>query len=143
MPYKCTVCNKIYPEGSDELKNLIKRGSCECGKIFLLYIREERKPLPREPARIEPRKTYETPKPKVEPSKKETDIEWLDREFAHVSNNFKKPIHLDIETIKRIEEGKFEVDIGSLMSGKPLVVKVGKGTYYIDLPHAMSQKGIK
>lgn len=81
----------------------------------------------------------ETIKELKERTIKESDIEWLDREFGDKLAK-KGIIHLDVENMIRLEEGKFKLDIASLMSGKPVVVRAEEGVYYIDIPYAMKPK---
>src|SRR3989338_2325656 len=57
MPYKCNVCGKLYTESSLELKDVMLRGSCSCGKRFLMYIRRD--------LRQKPVKFGETPEEKI------------------------------------------------------------------------------
>lgn len=102
---------------------------CTCGARVFLYLRkkegEERKKI------VEKLKKKEI---------SETDLKWLDKEFGDKLEQEKKTIHLDVETLERLEEGKFKLDIGSLMKGKPVVIKAREGVYYIDLPYAMKEK---
>jgi len=164
MPYKCTVCGKIYREGSDELKEILYKGGCSCGKKFLMYVRSIRdeadakegvKPspessepeeeaddpladLPKAEEGAEPsvaeRKTVQPPDTE---DTKEAHLEWLRREFVRM-RNVDQPLYLGIETIRVIEEGKYQIDVPSLMAGKPLIVKTDEGVYYIDVPYAMT-----
>lgn len=71
---------------------------------------------------------------------RESDIEWLDREFSDKLARDTGTIHLDVENLIRLGEGKFRLDIASLMSGKPIVVKAKEGVYYIDIPYSMKPK---
>lgn len=74
--------------------------------------------------------------------KSSSDLDWLDNEFTDKKRG-DKHIYFDIETVQRIEEGEFELDVGSLMSGKPYVVKAEEGVYYIHVPSAMKKKDEK
>ncbi len=44
-----------------------------------------------------------------------------------------KPVILDLESVKVVGPGKFELDIVSLMNRKPIVFKVSEGKYLIDI----------
>lgn len=66
-------------------------------------------------------------------------FDWLDREFLRMREQGKS-LQLGIETIRILEEGKYQIDIGSLMRGKPIIVHTEEGVYYIDLAHAMKKK---
>ena len=85
------------------------------------------------------KKETETGKKKPVKMKSSSDLDWLDKEFTD-KKRADKHIYFDIETVQRIEEGEFELDVGSLMSGKPYVVKAEEGVYYIHVPSAMKKK---
>ncbi len=148
MPYKCTVCGKIYLEGSDELKGIMRKGGCECGKKFLMYIRGVRdqdfggldssKPVFESKVVVrDDSKVVEEPLiARVEDKK---SLNWLDREFLRMREEGKS-LNLGIETIRILEEGKYEIDVASLMRGKPIIVQTEEGVYFIDLAHAMRKK---
>lgn len=154
MPYKCNLCGKLYAESSPELRDVMLRGSCICGKRFLMYIRKDRQEKPvrfettpeekiMEPSPYLPQKTpamrevvQEKPAAKPEAG----PLDWLERNFVKATKG-EESMYLSIETIKILEEGKYQIDITSLMSGKPLIVQDEAGVYYIDIPYAMKKKG--
>ncbi|MFH1788390.1 MAG: Zn-ribbon containing protein [Candidatus Altiarchaeota archaeon] len=154
MPYKCTVCGKIYLEGSDQLKAVMREGGCECGKKFLMYFRGARDLVEVEdaPAGKHPQDEASGEDDDKEPiiseipadasAEKKESLKWLDTEFLRMREKG-KPLHLGIETIRILEEGKYEIDVGSLMRGRPIIVQTEEGVYYIDLAHAMKKKGEK
>lgn len=123
MPHKCARCEKIYDDNSKELIE-----GCSCGSKVFLYLKEK-------PGLTE----EETIKELKEKRIRESDIEWLDREFGDKLAK-KGVIHLDVENLIRLGEGKFKLDIASLMSGKPIVVRAKEGVYYIDIPYAMKPR---
>lgn len=123
MPHKCARCGKIYEDGSPELIE-----GCTCGARVFLYLREEG--IKEEDA------IKKLEKEKIS----ETDLKWLDHEFGDKLEREKKTIHLDVETLERLSEGKFKLDIASLMKGKPVVIKAKEGVYYIDIPYAFKEK---
>jgi predicted nucleic acid-binding Zn-ribbon protein len=173
MPYKCNVCGKTYQETSSELRDVMLRGSCSCGKRFLMYVRknldesrvrfdkspEEKimEPSPYLPkpgaavdsivreARDKPTEVSSPYLPQVEkkeeakPAAEKGPLDWLERSFTKVAPS-EEPVYLSIETIKILEEGKYQIDVTSLMGGKPIVVKDENGVYYIDVPYAMKKK---
>jgi predicted nucleic acid-binding Zn-ribbon protein len=135
------------------------RGSCICGKRFLMYIRknQETKPVRFEPTPEEkimepspylPQKTPYAVKTAAQEAKaaaptqatQETGpLDWLERNFVKASKG-DESMYLSIETIRILEEGKYQIDITSLMSGKPVIVQDEAGVYYIDVPYAMKKK---
>ena len=44
-----------------------------------------------------------------------------------------KPVILDLESVRVLNPGKFEIDIVSLMNRKPIVFKLQEGKYLIDI----------
>ena len=124
MPHQCVRCGTIYSDGSRELLE----GCSKCNGKFFFYIRKEKMMGRAE----ELRKTL---------SKKQlTSMEHDVRGLLSKDNKKEKPVILDIETIKVKGPGKYEIDVVSLMSGKPIIIKVGDGKYFIDLITAFEKK---
>ena len=44
-----------------------------------------------------------------------------------------KPVILDLESVRVLQPGKFEIDIVSLMNRRPIVFKLSEGKYIIDI----------
>jgi len=116
MPHQCVHCSKIIPVASKELLE----GCSECGGHFFFYIKEEQlEKLKEEPIEI----------PKEEKSKVEKDI----RDMAGIPDET-TPVILDIESVRVLGEGKYEIDIVNLFSQKkPVIYKLAEGKYMIDL----------
>lgn len=124
MPHKCARCGEIYDDGAPELI----RG-CKCGARVFLYLRVgENESNDEVIAKLRDKKISIS------------DLEWLDKEFGDKLQKEGRTIHLDVETLERIEDGKFKLDIASLMKGKPIVIKAKEGVYYIDIPYAFKKK---
>ncbi|RLG11960.1 hypothetical protein DRN73_03955 [Candidatus Pacearchaeota archaeon] len=122
MPHQCVHCGKIYAAGSEELL----KGCRECGSHFFFYIREDQvKKLQENPIEI----------PKEEKETIEKDI----REIAGITDT-NAPVILDIESIRAIGSGKFEIDLINLFrKDRPLIYKLEEGKYIIDLASTLSQ----
>ena len=45
------------------------------------------------------------------------------------------PVILDIEAIRILKPGKYELDLVHLFKKDPLIIKLEEGKYVIDLPH--------
>ena len=43
-----------------------------------------------------------------------------------------QPVILDLESIRVIKPGKYEIDLVSLINRKPIVFKIDEGKYLID-----------
>ena len=116
MPHQCVHCSKIYPIASKELIE----GCSECGGHFFFYIKEEQ---------LEKLKEKSIEIPEKEKSKVEKDI----REIAGIQDE-NTPVILDVESVRVLGEGKYEIDVVNLFSKKkPIVYKIEEGKYIIDL----------
>jgi len=77
--------------------------------------------------------------PKEEKKKIERDV----RDIAGIPNE-NEPVVLDIESIRVLGEGKYEIDIVNLFSkNKPVIYKVEEGKYIIDLINSLRGIGKK
>jgi len=117
MPHQCVHCGKIYPDVSEALLK-----GCECGSHFFFFIRKEQmEKLKEEPAEVI---LEDADKKKIE-----RDVrEMIGVEKANI------PVILDLESVRVVKPGKFEIDIVNLFSKKrPLIYKLEEGKYIIDL----------
>lgn len=119
MPHQCVHCSKIIDVGSKE----ILEGCNSCGGKFFFYIRDE------QVAKI--KESREAPIPEfdsVDKKKVEEDV----RSILKIEDE-SKPVILDLESIRVLKPGKFEIDIVSLMNRQPIVFKLQEGKYLIDI----------
>lgn len=116
MPYQCVKCSRIIPSGSRE----ILEGCNNCKSRFFFYVKEEQlEQLKEKPIEI----------PEIEKKKIEKDI----RDIAGIKDE-NSPVILDLESVRAIGEGKFELDLSKLFNKKrPLVYKLEEGKYMVDL----------
>ncbi len=119
MPHQCTKCSRIIPAGSKELLE----GCANCKSHFFFYIRDEQFEKLKD-------KTIEIPEiPETELNVIEKDI----REMAGIIDE-DMPVILDIESIRAVGPGKYEIDVVNLFNKeRPLIYKVSEGKYIIDL----------
>ncbi|VVB75729.1 Zn-ribbon containing protein [Candidatus Tiddalikarchaeum anstoanum] len=122
MPHQCVRCGELYDDGSKELLE----GCGKCKGKFFFYIRKDR---------FEEQKQLRTEIPKEELSHIEKDVRSLMPKVKR-----EEPVILDIETIRVVGPGKYEIDISSLMRGNPVIIQVGEGKYFIDLFTVMKPK---
>ena len=117
MPHQCVHCSKVYPDASEELLK-----GCICGSHFFFYIKEDQmKKLQEHEIVLE---LKEEDKEKIEHDVRE--IMGLESEET--------PVILDLESIRVLGPGKFELDIVNLFDKKrPLIYKLEEGKYIIDL----------
>lgn len=114
MPHQCVRCGKFYEDGSKELLS-----GCECGGRFFFFIRQKN--------------LEEAQKITVNLTKSEK--EQIEHDVLDIvgSSEDDQPVVLDLENIRILKPGKYELDIVELFKNKPLVYKMGEGTYVIDL----------
>lgn len=114
MPHQCVRCNTIYPDGAEELLK-----GCKCGGRFFFFVREKHL---KEAENIVTKLT--------DTEKKQIEKDVLD--IAGVSED-NKPVILDLETVRILKPGKYELDVVKLFKGDSLVYKLEDGKYVIDL----------
>lgn len=119
MPHQCVHCSKILEVGSKE----ILEGCDSCGGKFFFYIRDD------QVDRI--KKLNEEPIPefnKIDKRQVEEDV----RSILKIEDE-EKPVVLDLESVRILGPGRFELDIVSLMNRRPIVFKESEGKYSIDI----------
>lgn len=124
MPHQCVRCSKIYPDGSQELLK-----GCECGGRFFFYIKK--KSL-KEAQKLTKNLTID--------DKKQMEQDVLEIIGDKIDEN--KPIILDLETIKILTPGKYELDLVDIFKGRPLVYKLDEGKYFIDVASTFEAKDL-
>jgi len=65
-----------------------------------------------------------------------TEEEWLERIFK---DKIEGVVSMDIETLRILSTGKYEIDVPGLMGDKPVIATLREGTYYIDLRSAIEK----
>ena len=126
MPHQCVKCSKKIPVGSKE----IIEGCSECGSKFFFYIREEQL------EKIKQAPAIEIPEPEKVAIEKDV------REMAGITDE-DTPVILDLESIRFVGDGKYEIDVVNLFNKKrPLIYKFDEGKYMIDLASTLKQ-GVK
>jgi len=122
MPHQCVRCGKFYDDGSGELLK-----GCACGGKLFFFIKKERLQKAEEVA------AKLTPKEKKQIEKDVYDIAGMDVDKS-------EPVILDIETIRVVQPGKYELDLVHLFRKDPLIYKVGEGKYIVDLISTFRKK---
>jgi predicted nucleic acid-binding Zn-ribbon protein len=119
MPHQCVHCSKIIEVGSRE----ILEGCGDCSGKFFFYIRDD------QVSNIEEAKKIPIPEfDRVDKGQVEKDV----RSILKIEDE-SKPVILDLESIRVMNPGKFEIDIVSLINRKPIVFKLQEGKYFIDI----------
>ena len=108
--------------GSKELLE----GCTKCGGRFFFYIKDEQlKQINKKIIEI--------------PEKEKKSIEKDIREMAGITDE-ETPVILDLESVRVVGKGKFEIDLVNLFNQKrPLVYKLEEGKYIIDLTTTLNK----
>lgn len=114
MPHQCVRCSKLHADGSEEILK-----GCECGGKFFFFIRQK-----------DIDEAKEITKSLSEEDKKQIEEDVFD--IIGVRDD-DAPVILDLESIRVVEPGKYELDLVELFKGKPLVYRVEEGKYIIDI----------
>jgi len=120
MPHQCVHCSKIIDVGSRE----ILEGCNNCHGKFFFYIRDEQAARLKEKIEIEFK------------GQDKKDVEEDVRAILNITDE-DKPVILDLESVRVLKPGKFELDLVSLLNRKPIVFKLEEGKYIIDLESAL------
>ena len=124
MPHQCVRCGIFYDDGAKEIL-----GGCSCGARLFFYVRKER--LEEAQKAVEKLTT-------VEKKKIEKDV----RDIIGVPvDEGEKPVILDLESIRVLKPGKFELDLVHLFNKKnPLIYKLDEGKYIIDIAETFRRR---
>jgi predicted nucleic acid-binding Zn-ribbon protein len=127
MPHQCVRCNTFYDDGAGEILK-----GCSCGGKLFFFIKKEK---------LEEAKkvTEDTNLSIADKKQMEKDV------FDLVEQEIDKdhPVVLDIEAIKILRPGKYELDLVHLFKGEPLIFKLEEGKYMIDLVQSFKKFGKK
>ena len=122
MPHKCVRCNILYPSGSE----VLLKGCPDFNGRFFFFVKEDQ---------IEEAD-------KIIKTLTVADKKKIEEDVTHIigKDNDEKPIVLDIETIKVLGQGSYELDLVDMFKGKPLVYRLEDGKYYIDIASTFEAK---
>ena len=113
--HQCVKCGTLHDDGSQDLLK-----GCSCGGKFFFFIKKEH---------LEEAKEITenlSDKEKDQIKKDVLDIVGLD----FVDDN---PVILDLESIKVMKPGKYDIDLIHLFKGMPLIYRLEEGKYIIDI----------
>jgi len=123
MPHQCVRCSTIYPNGAQEILK-----GCSCGARLFFFVKKKD---------IQRGKELVGKLSDVDKIQIEEDI----REIIHVKDEDNKdsPVVLDLEAIRIMGPGKYELDIVHMFKNDPMVIKLEERKYMIDLPQAFKE----
>lgn len=120
MPHQCVRCNRFYEDGSKELD--IHKGCVVCGNRTFFFIKQ---------------KSLEEAKKEVASlnltSVEREEIEKNIFDLLSSKLDVDRPVVLDLESVRVLRPGKYEIDLVQLFKGMPLIYKLEEGKYVIDL----------
>ncbi|HLC46821.1 MAG TPA: Zn-ribbon containing protein [Candidatus Nanoarchaeia archaeon] len=123
MPHQCVRCGTFFDDGAKEILK-----GCSCGARLFFYVRKDHLEKARE---ITQNLTV------VEKKKIEADV----KDIIGIDRDEEKPVVLDLESIRILKPGKFELDLVHLFNKKnPLIYKLDEGKYVIDLAETFRRK---
>ncbi|RLJ10084.1 MAG: hypothetical protein DRP15_01270 [Candidatus Aenigmatarchaeota archaeon] len=126
MPNKCTVCGKVHPDDAPYLM----KGCDVCGNKFFFYVREDMlKQAEKDIKKLTKKEIKEI----------EHDIRQIIADKVEKSEA-EETVILDIEAIRVIKPGKYHIDVTSLFTQRPIVIRIGPGKYEIDLTTIMKKR---
>ncbi len=122
MPHQCVKCGEFYPDGSQDLLK-----GCSCGGRFFFFIKE---------------KDLEDAK-KVTVGLSDEDKQQIESDVLEIIGDEideSKPVVLDLENIRVLKPGQYELDLVGLFHKKPLVYKLEEGKYIVDIAASFSRE---
>jgi hypothetical protein len=117
MPHQCVRCNTFYDDGSAELLK-----GCGCGGRLFFFIKKEK---------LEDMKKISEESNLTTKDKKQIEQDIFDLVGSEVDKD--QPVILDLEAIRILRPGKYELDLVHLFKKEPLIFKLEDGKYMIDL----------
>jgi len=124
MPHQCVRCNNFYEDGAEEILK-----GCSCGGKLFFYIKKEK--LKEAQKVAEDSKLSKKEKEQIEKDVFDLVGQEVDKE---------QPVILDLESIKVLKPGKYELDLVHLFKGEPLIFKLEDGKYMIDLVQSFKRE---
>ena len=125
MSNQCVKCGVIYEDTSNELL----KGCSKCGGKFFFFVKKES---------LEKMQQLTVNLTKDERSEIQEDI----LELTGL-DKIDQPVILDIESIRILKPGQYEIDLVDIFRGKPVVYKLGEGKYVIDLSSTFNAKELE
>lgn len=118
MPHQCVRCNTFYEDGAEEILK-----GCTCGARLFFFIKKERLDKAKQA-------TDETLLSSPE-EKEQIEKDVLDVLGIGATD---EPVVLDLESVRVLKPGKYELDLAHMFKGDPLIFKLSDGKYIIDIP---------
>ena len=115
MPHQCVRCNTLYDDGASEILS-----GCNCGGKLFFYIKKDKL-----------KEVQEKTEKLSKKEKQEIEKDIFDLVGSEIDKS--EPVILDIEAIRVLKPGKYELDLVHLFKEDPLIFKLEEGKYMIDI----------
>lgn len=123
MPHQCVRCSTFYEDGAKEILE-----GCKCGCKLFFFIKKEKLERLRAEQQVDLDQT--------EREQIEEDIYDL---VGHEIDT-EKTVVLDLEAIRVLKPGQYEIDIVHLFKNEPLVFRLEDGKYMVDIKTTFKRK---
>jgi predicted nucleic acid-binding Zn-ribbon protein len=122
MPHRCVRCGTVYDDGSEEILK-----GCSCGAKLFFFVKKK-----------DLEESGEIVENLSDDEKKQIEEDVC--ELVGVNPEEEIPVVLDLESIRIMKPGKFELDLVNLFNrDKPLVYKLEEGKYYVDISESFKR----
>jgi len=112
--HQCVRCGKMHEDGAKEILS-----GCSCGSRFFFFVSREK---------LEKIKTLTVNLSERDRQQIEHDVKDIVGEILDENT-----VILDLENVRILKPGQYEISIIDIFKGKPLVYKLEEGKYIIDL----------
>lgn len=117
MPHQCVRCNTFYDDGNEAILK-----GCSCGAKLFFFIKKERLEKLQKAAEEAPPVTID--------ERRQIESDVFDVLGVKEPD---EPVVLDLESVRVLKPGKYEIDLVQLFKGEPLIFKLADGKYIIDI----------
>lgn len=124
MPHQCVRCSRFYDDGAREILE-----GCSCGGKLFFYIKKEK---------LEESKKKAEAIKLTQDEKKQIEDDIYDLVGSEIDKNL--PVVLDMEAIRILKPGQYEVDVVNLFREQPVIFKLEDGKYMIDIQKSMRKR---
>ena len=117
MPHQCVRCNTFYDDGAHELLS-----GCNCGGKLFFFIKKEK---------LDDMQKIQEQAGLTNQDREQIENDIFDLVGSEIDRD--QPVILDLEAIRILRPGKYELDLVHLFKKEPLIFKLEDGKYMIDL----------
>ena len=112
--HQCVRCGKMHEDGAKEILS-----GCSCGSRFFFFVSREK---------LEKIKTLTVNLSERDRQQIEHDVKDIVGEILDENT-----VILDLENVRILKPGQYEISIIDIFKGKPLVYKLEEGKYIVDI----------